>query len=132
MRKTVTFECKTCKTGAFSYFWNNFTNIFQIFYGLIAISAHNSAQNLKKLISGHAKKFIFRRSELGLSISYHLEINCQANRPYTSPDQFWLCAAVVSQSESKWLRPLNYILLYQSGIIICPFFRNVQTQVNKH
>ena len=60
-RKILNFECKSCKTGTFSYFWYNFTKFFQILNVLLAISPHNSAQNFMKENSDRAKKITFRR-----------------------------------------------------------------------
>ena len=61
-RKILTFECGTCKTGTFSYFLHILTKFFEMLYVFIAISVHNSVQNVVKLNSDRAKKITFRRS----------------------------------------------------------------------
>ena len=62
LRKIWILECKTGKTGTFSYFGFNLTKFFQILYVFMATLVHNFAQNYIKLNSDGAKKFTFRVS----------------------------------------------------------------------
>ena len=56
-RKILTFECKTCKTGHFSYLLDHLIKFFFLsFMCFTVISAHNSAPNLIKLNFDRAKK----------------------------------------------------------------------------
>ena len=77
--KLSTFECKTCKIGAFSYFWHKLTKFFQISSSFKAISDKNYVQNFIKVNFDSAKMSVLEGlgswipgSQLSATLRYQL------------------------------------------------------------